>query len=83
MTEKGMGGEKPVYLSFLVRLWRTGDEEKGAWRASLEDARTRDCRGFASLDQLFDYLRASIGEQPDPGKDRESHNKLTVQDGKD
>ena len=76
-----MGEKKPVYLSFLVRLWRTGDEETGVWRASLEDAQTRDCRGFASLDQLFHYLRASIGEQPDPSKDRKSHDKLGVQDG--
>jgi hypothetical protein len=28
-----------------------------AWRASLESARAGERRGFASLDELFDFLR--------------------------
>jgi hypothetical protein len=75
-----MGEEKPVYLSFLVRLWRTGDGEMGTWRASLEDARTRDCRGFASLEQLFDYLRASVGGHPRASSDKGLEDKLSVRD---
>ena len=75
--------DEPVYLSFLVRLWRTGDGEMGTWRASVEDARTRDCRGFASLEQLFDYLRASVGEQLGASSDRGLDDRLAFQDRED
>lgn len=54
--------EQPDYVSYLLRLWREdcGDEE-AVWRASLESTRTGELMAFASLDELFDYLRERTG----------------------
>ncbi|MBN1812132.1 MAG: hypothetical protein JXA14_09880 [Anaerolineae bacterium] len=49
--------EQPGYISYLLRLWREG----AAWRASLESTRTGELRAFASLDELFDFLRERTG----------------------
>jgi hypothetical protein len=50
--------EQSDYVSYLLRLWREGDGEREVvWRASLESTRTGERRYFASLDELFDYLR--------------------------
>ena len=46
-------------LSFILRLWAEGAataDGAACWRASLDDARTGQRRGFASLEQLFVYL---------------------------
>jgi hypothetical protein len=49
--------EKRRYISFLLRFFET--ESKGAlvWRASLESSGTGERWGFASLDELFAFLR--------------------------
>lgn len=44
------------YLSFLLRLWRVKQSDENGWRASLEDPRTGEIRGFASLELLWDFL---------------------------
>jgi hypothetical protein len=59
-----MTKEKSDYLSYLLRLWRES-EEKTAWRASIESSRTGERKGFASLDDLFDFLRRQIGAASD------------------
>lgn len=60
--------EQPDYLSYLLRLWQVRSDEdvhqsaeKPVWRASLESALTGERKGFASLDDLFDFLRAQTG----------------------
>jgi hypothetical protein len=61
-----MSREQPDYLSYLLRLWRvrsSGGPEKVIWRASLEHPHTRQRQGFASLENLFDFLRQQIGEE--------------------
>jgi hypothetical protein len=51
------GTREPLdYQSYLLRLWRDNNEEKG-WRASLESAQSGERKGFADLDALFDFLR--------------------------
>jgi hypothetical protein len=69
---EGTVEERPDYLSYLLRLWRvSGDKEShhagggGVWRASLESVRTGERRSFASLEELFDFLREQIGVPPD------------------
>ena len=58
----GAGSE---YLSYLLRLWLAGDGGQPEWRASLEDPRTGEQRGFDSLEELFDFLRAQVeGQKP-------------------
>ena len=66
-----MTREQPTYLSYLLRLWRAnnqaqgeGDEAGPAWRASLESSRTRECRAFSTLEELFDFLRRETGVDP-------------------
>jgi hypothetical protein len=62
-----MVGKRSDYISYMLRLWRAnGDEapgrdEEALWRASLEDAHTGERCGFASLDELFNFLRRRIG----------------------
>jgi hypothetical protein len=59
---------QPDYLSYLLRLWRVdGDNaaqptaNQAVWRASLENPHTGERKGFASLDDLFDFLREQAG----------------------
>jgi hypothetical protein len=42
--------------SYLLRLWRTSEQEVGNWHASLEDPSTGERFGFSSLEQLFAFL---------------------------
>jgi hypothetical protein len=65
-----MAKGQPDYLSYLLCLWRVsgGGEphdmgRKAIWRASLESTRTGERMGFASLDELFDFLREQTGER--------------------
>ena len=44
------------YQSFLLRLWKDGEHE-GKWRSSLQSPLTGERKGFASLDELVEYLR--------------------------
>ncbi len=58
-----MREEQRRYLSYLLRLWQVGSGAEGVWRASLEDPHTGECKGFASLEDLFEFL----GEQTTGG----------------
>lgn len=60
------------YFSYLLRVWRTGEREEDTWRASLEQPGTHRRRGFATLDELFDFLQSQTIRQPEPsGQDVE------------
>jgi hypothetical protein len=68
---EGTVAERPDCLSYLLRLWRVGDDGEshhaggmGVWRASLESVRTGERKVFASLDDLFDFLREQAGVSP-------------------
>jgi hypothetical protein len=70
-------GSKATHVSYLLRLWRDDEGEKGsrsgakAWRASLQNPHTGRRLGFASLDALCEYLRAETGADsasPDRGR---------------
>ena len=72
-----MAKDQSDYLSYLLRLWRvSGDEAsrcregKAAWRASLESSQTGERRGFASLDDLCDFLREQTGVSSDANGDK-------------
>ena len=51
------------YVSYLLRLWQSGNEEKAVWRASLENPLTGERQGFASLKELVAFLDARTGNQ--------------------
>lgn len=45
------------YHAFLLRLWQISNDDEGTWLASLEDSRSGEKHGFASLEALLEYLR--------------------------
>jgi hypothetical protein len=55
--EIAMTTQEPRYLAYMLRLWQVRDDDEMPWRASLEDARTGERRGFASLELLVAFLR--------------------------
>jgi hypothetical protein len=62
-----MTKEQLNYLSYLLRLYRVSGgggsqptTDRAIWRISIENPRTRERKGFASLDDLFDFLRAQV-----------------------
>ena len=44
------------YQSYLLRIWLVKSEDAYSWRASLEDVKTGELLGFASLDELVAFL---------------------------
>ncbi len=65
--EAVMVKEQPDYLAYQLRLWRVRGGGGTVWRASLKSARTRERKEFASMDDLFDFLRQQTGASLDPG----------------
>jgi hypothetical protein len=76
-----MGGDaardRLDYLSYLLRLWRVSGSEDGSgeeetvWRASLESSYTGERIGFASLEELFEFLRRQTGMASELNDDRD------------
>lgn len=54
------------YLAYLLRLWRTKDDDWPGWRASVESPHTAERHTFTDLEALFAFLRerTSSGDQP-------------------
>lgn len=53
---------KRPYHSYLLRLWPANDQGQVTWRASLENPRTGERLGFASLERLFAFLQDQTAE---------------------
>ena len=47
------------YRSYLLRLWHSESADQ-SWRASLEDSRTGERIGFATLEQMFAFLMEQV-----------------------
>lgn len=43
------------YHAYLLRIWR--EAEGMPWRATLQNPHTGEQEGFASVDQLIDFIR--------------------------
>jgi hypothetical protein len=67
MTNTEGRGEEPAYLAYLLRLWQVRSDKEATWRASLVSPGSDEPRGFASLDDLFAFLRRQTGVQSCPG----------------
>jgi len=65
-----MKEKRKPYSAYLLRLWRT-QEVRDAWRVSLEDAETRELRGFASLEEVFAFLRREV-ERETSGEEKDA-----------
>ena len=63
--------EQRRYLAYLLRLWQTSDGERLVWRASLESPSTHERQGFASLQDLFDFLQAQADRAEQIGEGEE------------
>jgi hypothetical protein len=74
LAEHPMTEKRSRYLSYLLRLWQTGDAEEQTWRASLESPGDRERRGFASLEALFEFLTTQTGVESREGRDSEGRN---------
>ena len=61
---KFMDKSKQQYLSYLLRLWQTSDGQDVRWHASLEVPGSGERRGFASMDDLVDFLRSQTEVEP-------------------
>ena len=59
--------ERKRYFSCLLRVWLAEESSQPQWRASLEDPHTGERQGFASLEDLYQYLnqqtRLNAGEK--------------------
>ncbi len=70
MDTKKHTGRQGDYVSYMLRMWQDDSDgesptsEESPWRASLQSPHTGKRRGFASLDDLFDFLRSRVGRQP-------------------
>ena len=54
-----MREEKPLYLAYLLRLWR--DDETAPWRVSLEPPGNSERISLSSLEALFVFLSGQTG----------------------
>ena len=54
------------HLAYLLRLWQVDNGTEPVWRASLQDVRTGERRGFAGLDEAITYLRQQLEPPSEP-----------------
>ena len=64
-----MPKDAPDYLSYLLRLWCNDGGTQSNWRASLDSSLTGERHSFASLDELFVFLRRQTGAKCDASGD--------------
>jgi hypothetical protein len=62
-------------LSYLLRLWRDDSAGRIIWRASLESAQTAERHNFATLNDLFEFLRKRASEPATSGPETQTHNR--------
>ncbi len=58
-----MSAEPEHYLAYLIRFWTEPGSLPGQWRASLEDPRTGERRGFAGLEALMGFVRDRLAAE--------------------
>jgi hypothetical protein len=68
-----MTEEQPDYLAYLLRLWRVSEQGKAVWRASLQNSLNGDLLGFASLDDMFLFLRRQTDAMANDDENDDGH----------
>lgn len=58
-----MTDRRRSYVSYLVRLWRSGQGEKATWHASTECPLTGEQRNFTNLEALWAFLQQQIRDE--------------------
>jgi hypothetical protein len=59
-----MAEKRRRYRAYLLRLWWANHNGQAGWRASLEEPHTGVRHGFATLDQLFAFLKEQVDNSP-------------------
>jgi len=62
MTPEPTVVPRPAYHAYLLRLWEVDSDGQPFWRASLQDSRTGERRGFADLAGLMAFLAEQTGD---------------------
>jgi hypothetical protein len=66
MKHQDIPQKTPRYLSYVVRCWQEHSVHAGretwVWRFSLQDPRTNQRRGFATLEALLVSLQAELAD---------------------
>ena len=70
-----MSKQPERYLSYLLRLWQSESDGQQVWRASLEKPGSGERQGFASIQDLVEFLWAQANQET-----RESGSKGTARD---
>ncbi len=60
--------EHGSYVAYMLRLWRVGDNDGPAWRASLESPDTAERLTFPNLESLFSFLSDKTLQLAAPGQ---------------
>jgi len=60
-----MKNDTPSQRSYILRLWVEVLEGKEIWRFSLEDTYTGKRKGFARLEELFNFIQMQLREDED------------------
>ena len=72
-----MGRQPTPYVAYLVRFWSDRAGVESAWRVHLLDAHGEGRWGFATLDDLFCFLRAELSRrrqaQRGTGEDKDGY----------
>ena len=68
-----MKNERRGYLSYLLRMWRTGSEEEAVWLASLTNPFTGEQLGFPSLQELLTFLQSQVDDAEGRASEEDRH----------
>jgi hypothetical protein len=58
-------GVSSYYTSYLLRVWRVGEQERMTYRALLGNIATGERMGFNDLDRLKMFLETQAIEKPE------------------
>jgi hypothetical protein len=61
MSDRSHEREPQPTVSYLLRLWQVRRGEALVWQASLQDARSGERTGFATVEALLAFLRELTG----------------------
>lgn len=80
MITRSAGQSQPACHTYLLKIWREGDDEiepLHAWRFTLEDVQVGRRRGFTDLDSLIIYLQNITKIDSGPAESSQSSSEIT------
>ena len=57
-----MKQKRPKYHSYLIRLWRSSNDETAPWHIMLENPHTHERHSFASLGDMLAFLQQVLAQ---------------------